>query len=155
MCFWLWIVFSSLASTYRQFNTHLCIGEAQAAGNFIAIRWRKIFLVQEALLQLEDLLVGECGAGLAFLLWIGSRGKYVQRGGICKTTRSTLKSMSAMESIQRGVRWYRKLFSDQSTFYTLHTDDRKTEKFMGLSVLCSRVRVPGSDLSPEIIVRML
>lgn len=47
---------------------HLGIAQAQLSRYFVPVRWAQVLLVEEPLLQLEDLLVGERCPALALLL---------------------------------------------------------------------------------------
>ena len=49
-------------------DSNLCIGKAELGGDLVSVRRRQILLVQEPLLQLEDLVVGESRPGLPLLL---------------------------------------------------------------------------------------
>lgn len=60
-------------------SDHLSVAEAKGEGNLVPIGGGQILLVEEALLQLEDLGVGERGAGLAFLFGVGG-GSVVEEG---------------------------------------------------------------------------
>jgi len=57
-------------------------GQAQGGGDLVAIGRRQVLLVEEPLLQLEDLVVGEGGARLALLLRLRSVREDVQMGFI-------------------------------------------------------------------------
>lgn len=50
-------------------SDHLCVGQAELMGDLVPVRWAQVFLVQEALFQLVDLLVGERRAGFPPLFW--------------------------------------------------------------------------------------
>ncbi len=49
-------------------QTYLCVGKTESGCDFVAIGRRKILLVEETFLQLEDLMVGEGGARFPLLL---------------------------------------------------------------------------------------
>jgi len=49
---------------------HLRVAQAELRGDLVAVGRRQVLLVQEPLLQLEDLVVGEGGARLALLLCV-------------------------------------------------------------------------------------
>ena len=49
---------------------HLAAWDAQLAGDLVPVCWRQIFLVNESLLKLKDLSVGEGGSGFPLLLCI-------------------------------------------------------------------------------------
>ena len=49
---------------------HLAAWDAQLAGDLVPVCWRQIFLVNESLLKLKDLGVGEGGSGFPLLLCI-------------------------------------------------------------------------------------
>lgn len=68
-------------------SDHLRIGETQRGGDLVTIGGRQILLVEETLLQLEDLMVGEGGARLALLLRLRTVREYVQVRLICKRDR--------------------------------------------------------------------
>lgn len=76
-----------LSATVLEPGDHLGIGQAQRGGDLIAIRGRQILLVEEALLQLKDLMVGEGGARLALLLRLRPVREYVQVRFICERER--------------------------------------------------------------------
>lgn len=59
---------------------HLGVGQAQGGGDLVAIGRGQVLLVEETLLQLKDLVVGEGGAGLALLLGLWSVREDVQMG---------------------------------------------------------------------------
>ena len=48
--------------------TDLVIGKSQSEGYLVPIHWRDVFLVNKALLEAEDLSVGEGGPALPLLL---------------------------------------------------------------------------------------
>jgi hypothetical protein len=70
-------IISHQQSKRANYLAHLSVGESQAGCNFIAIGWRQVLLVKEALLELEDLVVGKCGARLALLLLLWPRREQI------------------------------------------------------------------------------
>lgn len=46
---------------------HLCIGQSQIRGYFVAVGRTEVFLVEEPFFQLENLVIRECGPGFSFL----------------------------------------------------------------------------------------
>lgn len=61
---------------------HLGVGQAQGGGDLITISWRQVLLVQEALLQLKDLVIGEGGARFALFFRLRTVREDVQVGFI-------------------------------------------------------------------------
>lgn len=57
-----------LGSPVLEPRDHLGITEAQLRGDLVAIRRTQVFLIEKALFQLEDLLIGEGRSALALLL---------------------------------------------------------------------------------------
>lgn len=65
---------------------YLCIGEPQAVCDLVTVCRREVLLVQEALLQLVDLLVGEGRARLAPFLGrrvLAEQRRLVASPGVC------------------------------------------------------------------------
>lgn len=58
---------------------HLCVAETERQSDLVAVRRGEILLVEESLLELKDLVVGERSAGLAFLLGVGGAAVVEQR----------------------------------------------------------------------------
>lgn len=58
---------------------HLCVAETERQSDLVAVRRRKILLVEESLLELKDLVVGKRSAGLSFLLGVGGAAVVEQR----------------------------------------------------------------------------
>lgn len=61
-------------------STHLRVREAQRGRDLVPVRRGQILLVQEPLLELEDLRVGEGGPRFPLLLWLGPVREQVQMG---------------------------------------------------------------------------
>lgn len=86
---------------------HLRVGQAQAGRDLVPVRRRQVLLVQEALLQLEDLVVGERGARLAFLLRLRARVEQVQVAGtgVCeqfKTDSLKISKIAKISNVEYG-----------------------------------------------------
>lgn len=56
-----------LRSSVLEPRDHLGIAETQLSGNLVPVGRTQVLLVQKSLLQLEDLLIRECGPTLALL----------------------------------------------------------------------------------------
>lgn len=73
-----------LCTTILEPGYHLCVWETQGGGDFIAIGWWQVLLIEKTFFQFEYLMIGECGAWLALFLRLWAVGEDIQVGFIWK-----------------------------------------------------------------------